>query len=380
MDNTTTVAIIGAGPAGLAVAACLRQAGIDFIIIEKEQQAAPAWRRHYDRVHLHTTKRYSSLPFVPFPKHYPRYVPRDRFIEYLDAYVQRFDLKPRFGETVKAITREGRGWRVDATSGLLRAKHVVIASGYNAEPLRPTFAGIDSFMGKTLHSADYRNATPFTGQSVLIVGMGNTGAEIALDLAENGARPTISVRGGVHIVPRELFGVPIQMVGMATRLGPQRLNDALFPVILDLVLGRLEKYGLKPPGQGLLEQIAIASRIPVIDVGTIGKIREGAIKVAPDIAEISQRGARFANGKHSDFDAIIFATGFRPGYARFLEPGIQLNRSGVTAQASDLGLYLIGFHNAVTGLLREIGIEAQAIADDIRHRLNRKKAAEILPV
>jgi cation diffusion facilitator CzcD-associated flavoprotein CzcO len=380
LDDSTPVAIIGAGPAGLAVAACLRQAGVDFTIIEKEQQAAPAWRRHYERVHLHTTKRYSSLPFVPFPKHYPRYVPRDLFVDYLDAYAQRFELRPRFGETVKAIARDGRGWRVEATSGPLRAKHVVIASGYNAEPLRPGFAGIDTFMGKTLHSADYRNATPFAGQSVLVVGMGNTGAEIALDLAENSAKPTISVRGGVHIVPRELFGVPIQMVGMAARLGPQRFNDALFPIILDLVMGRLEKYGLKRPGQGLLEQIAIASRIPVIDVGTIGKIREGAIKVAPDIAEISERGARFADGKHSEFDAIIFATGYRPGYAKFLDPGIQPDRSGVTAQASDLGLYLVGFHNAVTGLLREIGIEAQAIADDIRHRLNRKKAAEILPV
>ncbi|TPL02570.1 NAD(P)/FAD-dependent oxidoreductase [Mesorhizobium sp. B2-4-14] len=380
MDDTTPVAIIGAGPAGLAVAACLRQAGVDSILLEKEQQAAPAWRRHYERVHLHTTKRYSSLPFVPFPKHYPRYVPRDLFVEYLDAYAKRFDVKPRFGETVKAITREGRGWRVDTTSGSLRARHVVIASGYNAEPLRPGFAGIDTFKGLTLHSAEYRNAKPFAGQSVLVIGMGNTGAEIALDLAEGGARPTISVRGGVHIVPRELFGVPIQMVGMAARLGPQRLNDVLLPIILDLVMGRLEKYGLKRPRRGLLEQIAIESRIPVIDVGTIGKIREGAIKVAPGIGEISQRGARFADGKHSEFDTIIFATGFRPGYAKFLEPSVQPDRSGVTAQASDLGLYLIGFHNAVTGLLREIAIEAQAIADDIRLRLNRKKAAETLPV
>ncbi|TIT47458.1 MAG: NAD(P)/FAD-dependent oxidoreductase, partial [Mesorhizobium sp.] len=198
MDETTKVAIIGAGPAGLAVAACLRQAGVDFVILEKEQQAVPAWRRHYDRVHLHTTKRYSSLPFVPFPKDYPRYVPRHLVVEYLDAYAKRFDLEPRFGETVRAITREGRGWRVESTSGALRAWHVVIASGYNAEPLLPKFAGIDAFKGKTLHSADYRNATPFAGQSVLVVGMGNTGAEIALDLAEGGARPTISVRDGVH--------------------------------------------------------------------------------------------------------------------------------------------------------------------------------------
>ncbi|WP_352672170.1 NAD(P)/FAD-dependent oxidoreductase [Mesorhizobium australicum] len=145
MDETTKVAIIGAGPAGLAVAACLRQAGQDFVMLEKEQQAATAWRRHYDRVHLHTTKRYSSLPFVPFPRDYPRYVPRHLVVEYLDAYAKRFDLEPRFGETVRAVAREGRGWRVESTSGALRASHVVIASGYNAEPLLPRFAGLNAF-------------------------------------------------------------------------------------------------------------------------------------------------------------------------------------------------------------------------------------------
>ena len=380
MDDTTPVAIIGAGPAGLAIAACLRQAEQDFVLLEKEQQAAPAWRRHYERVHLHTTKRYSSLPFVPFPRDYPRYVPRDLFADYLDAYAQRFDLRPRFGQTVRMITRQGRGWHVEATSGALHASHVVIASGYNAEPLMPGFSGADAFRGQRLHSADYRNATPFAGQSVLIVGMGNTGAEIALDLVEGGARPTISVRGGVHIVPRELLGVPIQVVGMAARLMPQRINDALFPVILDLALGRLEKYGLKRPSQGMLQQIAVASRIPVIDVGTVAKIREGAIKVAPDIAEITEQGAHFADGKHGEFDSIIFATGFRPGYARLLQPGIQPGRSGVNGRASELGLYLIGFHNPVTGLLREISIEAGQIADDIRLQRDRKKAAEFLPV
>jgi cation diffusion facilitator CzcD-associated flavoprotein CzcO len=380
LDDTTPVAIIGAGPAGLAIAACLRQAGQDFVLLEKEEQAAPAWRRHYERVHLHTTKRYSSLPFVPFPREYPRYVPRDLFASYLDAYAQRFDLRPRFGETVRAISRRGRSWLVDTTTGPLHASNVVIASGNNAEPLMPGFAGADAFKGKSLHSADYRNAMPFAGQSVLIVGMGNTGAEIALDLVEGGARPTISVRGGVHIVPRELLGVPIQMIGMAARLMPQRINDALFPIILDLALGRLGKYGLTRPRQGMLQQIALASRIPTIDIGTVGKIREGAIKVAPDIAEITEQGARFIDGKHGAFDAIIFATGFRPGYARLLEPGVQPGGSGVNARASDLGLYLIGFHNPVTGLLREISIEAEQIADDISLRRDRNKAAEILPV
>ncbi|RUX52103.1 NAD(P)/FAD-dependent oxidoreductase, partial [Mesorhizobium sp. M7A.F.Ca.CA.002.09.1.1] len=100
----------------------------------------------------------------------------------------------------------------------------------------------------------------------------------------------------------------------------------------------------------------------------------------PDIAEITEQGARFTDGRHGEFDAIIFATGFRPGYAKLLEPGVQPERSGVNARASELGLYLIGFHNPVTGLLREISIEAEQIADDISLRRNRKKVAEALPV
>ena len=111
----------------------------------------------------------------------------------------------------------------------MRARSVVVASGYNADPVSRSDAGLERFKGKLIHSADYRNAKPFAGQSVLVIGMGNTGAEIALDLAEGGARPTISVRNGVHIVPRELFGLPIQVVAMlATRLLPLKANDALF--------------------------------------------------------------------------------------------------------------------------------------------------------
>lgn len=363
----TNVVIVGAGPAGLAVAACLKQAGQDFIIFEKADEVAPSWRRHYRRLHLHTVKSFSSLPFAPFPKSHPRYVPREKVVAYLDAYAERFGLEPRFGVTVKSIRREGDRLLVQTDAGLFNARKIVVATGNNAQPVMPGFPGVEAFRGKVLHSAAYTEAAPYIGKNVLVVGMGNTGAEIALDLAESGARPTISVRKGVHIVPRQLFGVPIQMVGIASRAMPQALNDWMFPKILDLALGRLEKHGIVRPKQGILQGIE-AGRIPVIDVGTVAAIKQGRIGIGPDIASFTGDGVKFADGVEKKFDAAIFATGYRPGYDTFLPAELSPKKSGVNARATELGVYLVGFYNPVTGLLREIGIEAQAVAKDIAAR------------
>ncbi|UCI06360.1 flavin-containing monooxygenase [Mesorhizobium sp. B1-1-8] len=361
------VVIVGAGPAGLAVGACLKQAGVEFVILEKANEVAPAWRRHYRRLHLHTVKSFSSLPFMPFPKSHPRYVPREKVVAYLDAYARHFGLAPRFGVTVKSVRRADGKFLVETDAGEISAGKVVVATGNNAEPIRPAFPGIEAFKGKVLHSAAYTEATPYVGRKVLVVGLGNTGAEIALDLAESGAHPAISVRKGVHIVPRQLFGVPIQMVGIASRAMPQALNDWMFPKILDLALGRLEKYGIVRPKEGILKQIG-GGRIPVIDVGTVAAIKAGRIGIVPDIARFTADGAKFTDGREQSFDAVILATGYRPGYDSFVPAELRPAKSGLSPRSSELGLYLVGFYNPVTGLLREIGIEAKAVANDIAGR------------
>ena len=225
----------------------------------------------------------------------------------------------------------------------------MIASGYNAEPVSPPLPGLEAFRGRAIHSAAYANAEPFAGQSVLVVGMGNTGAEIALDLCEGGARATISLRDGVHIAPRDLFGIPIQVVALlATGLLPARINDAVFPTILDFALGDLSKHGIKRPPEGILQRIARSAKIPVLDVGTVRRISDGAIKVVPGIAAVTEDSATFVDGSEDKFDAIIFATGYRPNYRAFL---------GADAQGEPT-IHVIGFRNVVTGLLREISKEA----------------------
>ena len=371
MPERTDVAVIGAGPAGLAVGACLRKAGVNFIILERGEKVASSWHRHYQRLHLHTVKQLSSLPYFPFPADYPRYVPRNPMIAYLDRYATNFDLKPRFGQTVRSVRRDRNDWFIEATQSSISASYVVVASGLNAEPVMPSFSGLQKFGGKIIHSAAYINAKPFFGQSVLVVGMGNSGAEIALDLSEGGARTTIAVRNGVHIVPRELFGIPIQIVAiMATKVLPAGANDTLFPRILDWAVGDLSQHGIRRPNEGILQRVASAGRIPVIDVGTVRKISEGAIKVEAGISAITTDGASFSGGNSRKFDAVIFATGYRPNYRGFLRDGDVSNPDDhrSAGQSSNSTIYFVGFNNSVAGLLRQISREAVEVAGDIIRR------------
>src|SRR5437660_12531697 len=120
MAEHTDVAIIGAGPAGLAVGACLRKAGLHFIILERNQKVASSWHRHYERLHLHTVKQLSSLPYFPFPTAYPRYVPRNLMIEYLDRYAANFELTPRFGDTVRSVRVDENEWFKQSASSSMK--------------------------------------------------------------------------------------------------------------------------------------------------------------------------------------------------------------------------------------------------------------------
>ena len=362
--EATEVVVIGAGPSGLAVGACLQRRRVDFIILEKEHQVGSSWRRHYERLHLHTVKSLSSLPFQSFDRNYPRYVPRSLVVRYLEEYATSFNLTPRFGENVHAVRKQGNGWLIESTTKAFSAPHLVVASGLNAEPVTPQFPGAEKFRGRILHGGAYVNATPFAGQRVLVVGMGNTGAEIALDLCEHGAETTISIRDGVHIVPRDLFGLPIQVVAtVATRLLPLKINDALFPVILDFALGNLSKHGIRRPSEGILEQVVKSGKIPVLDVGTAKLIRDGRINVMRGIAAISEDGVIFEGGEQRRFEAIIFATGYRSGYQNFLDLADNLGAKG-----TDPPIYFVGFRNPVTGLLWEISKEARSVANSIAHR------------
>lgn len=359
--------VVGAGPAGLAVGASLKQAGISCLILEQTDKVGVAWHRHYERLHLHTDKRHSELPFAPFPKEFPRYPSRLQMISYLEAYARQFHLEPRFGQQVASARRVHGIWEVQTQDTCYQALNLVIATGYSREPCLPTWPGQGSFQGSILHSSEYRDGEPFRGQKVLVVGFGNSGGEIAIDLWEHGARPSLAVRSPVNVIPRDLFGIPILAIGILQSKLPSRLADALNAPLLRAVIGDLTRYGLRKLPQGPVTQIQRNARIPLIDVGTIKLIKRGQIVVYPGIEKFTDSSILFTDGKQREFDAVILATGYRPRVNTFLEGALNAYDDSGTPLFSGPetpipGLYFCGFHVSPTGMLREIAIEARRIS------------------
>ena len=359
--------IVGAGPAGLACAVTMRAAGLNVTLLEKTDSVGSAWRRHYDRLHLHTDRKRSGLPGMAMPRSYPSYPSRLQMVAYLESYAARFDIQPVFNAAVSRIRRDGAQWRADLAQGSIAAPVVVIATGIADAPYRPSWPGLEAYRGAVVHSSEYRNPAPYAAKRVLVVGFGNSGGEIALDLANAGVDVALAVRSAVQILPRDLLGFPILAWAILYRRLPARLVDVINAPILRLAVGQFENLGLRRAAKGPRQMVEEDGRVPLIDVGTLGKIRDGSIKIRGGIDRLQADGVVFADGQSEKFDAIILATGFRPDLRRLIpdvagvfdKHGMPLVTGQATAAA---GLYFCGQITSPTGQLREIGLEAQRIA------------------
>ncbi len=377
---TPDAIVIGAGPAGLAAAQRLNAAGLKSTILEKAETVGAVWRRHYERLHLHTPRTQSSLPGLAMPRAYGRYPSRDQFVTYLEDYAAKFDLRPTFNTPVTSVTRQGRGWRVEAGPQSATTPIVVVATGWADFPNKPKWPGMDAFGGQILHSTAYRDGGAYRGKRVLVVGFGNSGAEIALDLCQAGAQATLSVRSAVRVLPRDLLGLPILSFAIAQRFLPARVADALNAPILRLAVGSIEKLGLKRAKKGAMQMIEEDGKVPVLDIGTIAKIREGAIKVRGGVERFEADGVAFADGSRAPFDAVILATGFKPDLRGLLPdaPGV-LDAQGrplVSDQpTAEPGLYFVGAIASPTGQLRQIRLGATRVGALARRFLQDESGA-----
>src|SRR5262249_35831698 len=154
------------------------------------------WRRHYERLHLHTVKQYSALPRMRWPDHVPLYPSRADVVDYLEAYARRFGIEPAFGQRVENARFDASisKWIVRTQDSEFKGRALVIATGYNRVPNIPAWPGSEKYKGEILHSSAYKNGRAWRGKRALVIGIGNTGGEIALDLWESGAETTVSVR------------------------------------------------------------------------------------------------------------------------------------------------------------------------------------------
>ena len=365
--------VIGAGPAGLAVAACLTRADVDHVVVEQAPALGWSWRNHYERLHLHTASRTSSLPFMPFPDAFSRYPSRAQVVEYLEAYASAFDIEPRFGRRVTSLSRGGRGSFVARfeDGDELAARHVVVASGYNRVPRRPAFPGLDNFAGSVVHSSEYREGSGYRGRDVLVVGCGNSGGEIALDLFEHGARPMLVVRGPVHVQPREFLGVNSQEASLRLARFPRVIADTIGRTIGELLYSDLAQWGIERPKKGPVSMLVEDGRVPLLDIGTADLIRQGLVRVVPGVQSFEADRASFDDGDTLPVDDVVLATGFTSGLREWVEfaddvlDERELPRSH-GAQADVAGAFFVGFRNPVTGALNDIAAQARRVAEAIR--------------
>ena len=355
--------IVGGGPAGLAVSQQLGARGLSSVVLERGERIGWTWRHLYDSLRLHTGKHLSSLPGMPFPRRTSLFPSRLEFIDYLDSYAARFRLQIHTRVEARGLKQEDDGWLVETSSGEYRAKVVVVATGIMSEPLSPEFEGMSSYGGQVSHSIDYRVPDEIPAQSILIVGIGNSGAEIASELAETGRDVTISVRSGANIIPRSIAGVPSQYFGWLLSALPSALQRRItraFARFGDLVKPTSARLPRKPAQDGCQD-------VPLIGRRILNLMTAGRVKQRPGIAEMRAGGVSFVDGSSWTGGAVMLATGFRAAiewmgrYGPRDECGFAERQDRVRSSDYD-GLYFMGHNYDGRGGLYNIRIDARRVA------------------
>jgi Pyridine nucleotide-disulphide oxidoreductase len=370
------VVVIGAGPSGVASALALKDAGVSPVVLDRADQVASSWRGRYDRLRLNTWRRYSQLPGRPFPKGTPTFPSRDELVDYLDRHAREEGIELRLGTCAERIDRDEGGWRVRTSAGELATRQVVVATGFENEPLIPEWPGRETFAGDLIHARDYRNPEPFRDRRVLVVGPGCTGMEISHDLADGGAgKVWLAVRTPPSIVLRQGPGpIPGDVIAVALWHSPERFANAFARFGRRMDFGDLSGYGLPVPEEGLFTRARRLGMAPsIVDKAVIEGIKDGRIEIVRAVESFDERRVTLDDGARLEPDAVICAT----GYLRGLEPlvghlGVLGERGvpiAVGERAATPGLRFIGYVPRPGGLGymgKEAKRAAKAIARELR--------------
>jgi putative flavoprotein involved in K+ transport len=361
--------VIGAGAAGLATAAMLKRAGVETAVLERSESIGTSWLARYDRLRLNTLRWMSDLPGYACDRRYGSFPGARDWAAYLERYAEHHALEVRFGVSVRRIELGALEWKLDTSAGTLAAPAVVVATGYDREPKLPDWPGIDDFAAELSHAADYRNAAPYSGRSVLVVGAGNSGSEIAGDLAEGGAAKVwLAVRTPPNVFPRRWLGVPINPLGVLLDVLPTPLADRAGWIGQQMIYGDLSRYGLPRSPIGVKTRVRRDAIAACVDGGFVAAVKRGRIEVVAAVRALDGREVVLDGGRRLEPDAVIAATGYRRG----LEPlvghlGVLQEDGrpvvhGERTHPNAPGLYFIGFDTLSSGQLRLFSRDAKAIA------------------
>jgi cation diffusion facilitator CzcD-associated flavoprotein CzcO len=376
------VAVIGAGAAGLGAAAALRRRGVDdLVVLERTDSVASSWRARYDGLCLNTVRRLSSIPRHPIPPAAGTWPSREAFIAYLEDVAERSGVEVRFGVEVERIDRDEKDWRVRMPSGTLRARFVVVAVGYDRIPRIPDWPGRERFTGELLHASRFRNAGPFHGKDVLVVGAGNTGTEIATRLADSAAaRVRVSFRTPVNIMPPTFLGVPTPVLARMSENSPAWLVDRTGFLMQRLAWGDLSGYGMPRSPYGLATELRVRGLGPTLDRGFVSALKAGAVELVPAVAGFDGPDVILADGERIQPHVVIAATGYGHGLEPLvghlgvlLPSGKPAARTGRAHPAAP-GLYFNGYWLPLSGQLPAMRRTSRRIARAIARE--RRRAAK----
>jgi dimethylaniline monooxygenase (N-oxide forming) len=351
--------IIGAGSSGIAAAKALHERSIAFDCFEKSDRVGGNWvfgnkngiSSAYEGLYINTSRDRMQYSDFPMPRSYPDFPHHSQIARYFDDYVDHFGLRKHiaFETGVDRAWLEGKRWRVKTSSGEERTYDaLLVANGHHWDPLmpEPSFPGADRFRGDQIHAHHYKTKDALRGKRVVVVGMGNSAMDIAVESSEVAQATYLSARRGVHVLPKYLFGRPADQIFTTTKI-PWAVRRRSAEIIFKLAVGEMERYGLPKPDHRLGEAH------PTISGRILDRLTHGAITPKPNVASLAERTVTFTDGSTVEADVIVYCTGYKVTFP-FFDPHF------VSAKENELPLFMRVFQPShpqlmFIGLLQPLG-------------------------
>lgn len=312
IEQVDGACIVGAGPHGLIVARALASVGIPFTICERGGDVGGIWNMEnpgtpmYDSCHFVSSKNGSAYFDFPMPDSYPDYPSRRQIHQYVRSFADTFGLieHVEFNNEVVRAEPDGDRWIVETKDGRMRSfESLIVCPGCNWHPRMPELKG--EFDGEIMHSIAYKRPEQLTGRKVLIIGLGNSGADIACDAVRTAESVFVSVRRGYHFVPKHIFGVPTLDFLNEPTLAPESVRGMDFPTAVSLLVGDVTRYGFPEPDH------AVGQTHPVMNTQLLYNAAHGRITPKPDVEQLAGDRVAFVDGTTEQIDTVICATGYR---------------------------------------------------------------------